>query len=67
MNELLKRLELWEEKFGSQTRIVIYSDGSGHIQASNIDAWGIPSDDTRVASFSDLYEFLSMPINKENT
>lgn len=62
MKKILDRILLWEEKFGSQTRIVIYSDGSGHVQASNKGRWGIPSDGTRVASFSSLKEFLSLPI-----
>lgn len=62
MKELLDRLALWSEMFGGQTRIVIYDDGSGHIQAANRGSFGIPSDQTVVARFTSLDEFLSMPI-----
>lgn len=65
LKELLNRIALWSEKFGGQTRIVIYDDGSGHVQASNKSEWMIPSDDTRVASFLSLEEFLSLPIEDE--
>jgi hypothetical protein len=65
MKELLDRLTYWSEKFGGQTRIVIYDDGSGHVQAANKSEWGIPSDDTRVATFSSLEEFLTMPVMEE--
>jgi len=62
IKKLLKRLAMWSERYGSQTRIVIYDDGSGHVQSSDLGKCGFPDDDSRVGSFSSLEEFLTMDV-----
>lgn len=50
MEEFFYALKRWEEYFGEMSRVVIYSDGSGHVEDENKD---------QVFSFQDIIDFVN--------
>ncbi len=48
MEEFFYALKRWEEYFGEMSRVIIYSDGSGHVEDENKEV---------VFAFQDVIEF----------